>query len=155
MTTVPFQHQQTNNFETLLVDYFLELDAGIPEDTIRSKILQLFLKEEQYGILHIAFACHNAHPIGFAIYQIDTPESDWCKYPGQGCIREFYIQPQYRRQGFGRMLAAWTQAHLQQLGARQLYLTADDAAPFWLACGFVHSHQLCSNDFEIMTKRLL
>ena len=41
---------------------------------------------------------------------------------------------------------------LRALGAEHLNLTSDDAAAFWERCGFSNSHELCSNELEILTK---
>lgn len=152
MTICPYTPLHRKSFETMLVDYFTELSAGIPEETIRTRILDLFLDLESRGIIHIAMALENSSPIGFSVYQIDSPQSDWCKRPGWGSIREFYIQPPHRSKGLGTQLAAWTEDQLRRLGAQSLYLTADDAIPFWEHCGFSNTHEFCSNELEILTK---
>lgn len=139
-------------FANLLVAYFTELDIGIPEEVIRSKILPLILQEQHSKTLEIALMQEHDQYTGFSIYQIDSPDSDWCKRPGWGCIREFYIRPHLRRNGFGRVLAQWTEARLREMGATGLYLTADDALPFWAACGFHRCDEICSNNLEILTK---
>lgn len=138
-------------FSNLLAEYFRELDDTLPESVVRGAIETLILDEWSRNILHIAVAVDGA-PMGFSIYQIDTPDSDWCKRPGWGCIREFYIRPQDRRQGCGTQLAAYCEQNLYKLGAAQLYLTADDAISFWTHCGYRPSGETGSNDLEILTK---
>lgn len=152
MTILQYDPSHRTHLETMLVDYFTELSAGIPEPVIRDKILSLILNEHSQNILRIAIALENQIPMGFSIYQIDSPKSDWCKFPGWGSIREFYIKPKYRRLGHGSQLAAWTDQQLRKMGAVKLYLTADDAIPFWQHCGFSNSHEFCSNELEILTK---
>lgn len=152
MNIIHYDQSIQHQFETMLVDYFGELESGIPEHIIRGRLLDLLLGLRQKDILHIAIATENGTPVGFSLYQIDTPESDWCKKEGWGCIREFYIAKAYRRKGFGTALAAFSERHLRKLGVKQLYLTADTAVPFWERCGYRNTYELCSNDLEIMTK---
>lgn len=151
MTVIPFDPTYRHIFETMFVDYFTEI-SGIPEAIIREKILNLFVNSHTRDILRIAIALNDTTPIGFSVYQIDTPQSDWCKHPGWGSIREFYIHPHFRSQGLGTALAAWTDRELKAMGAEHLYLTADDAIPFWQHCGYSKTNELCSNELEILTK---
>lgn len=152
MQILPYDPGMNTPLADLLVEYFTDMDAGIPENTIRTKILSLFLQGCARNALEIALATEADHCIGFSIYQIDSGNSDWCKRPGWGCIREFYIRPDRRRQGLGQELAGWTENRLREMGATHLYLTADDALAFWTFCGFVNSHETCSNELEILTK---
>ena len=151
MTIVPYEKTIRPQFTALLVDYFRELDDSLPEHFIRGKLLDLLLRQQEAGILHIAVAMEDT-PIGFSLFQIDVPESDWCKCPGWGCIREFYIAPAYRRRGYGKALADFSESQLHRLGAKKLYLTADTASGFWAQCGYGNTHEICSNDLEIFTK---
>lgn len=152
MTISQYEPSYHPQLETMLVDYFTELSAGIPETVIRGKILEMLLDEESRDILRIAIALKNDAPIGFSIYQIDSPKSDWCKKEGWGSIREFYIHPNFRSRGLGTELAAWTDQELRKMGASHLYLTADDAIPFWQHCGYSKTNEFCSNELEILTK---
>lgn len=140
-------------FEEMLVDYFSDdLQSGLPEAFIHGKLMDLFTEQSAKGIIHIAIVEESGIPIGFAIYQIDTPESDWCKRPGWGFIREFFIRRTHRRRGCGTKLAAFVEQQLRCSGASQLYLTADDATEFWMSCGYCNTHDVCSNDLEILIK---
>lgn len=152
MTIIPFEPAHRPQFETMLLDYFNELSSGIPESVIRERIMELFLGEQNLGIIQIAITLNDDIPIGFSVYQIDTPKSDWCKRPGWGSIREFYIRPDFRCRGLGTELAAWTERELRKMGAQHLYLTADDAIPFWQHCGYSKTNEFCSNELEILTK---
>lgn len=141
-----------NAFEKMLVEYFVhDLQSDIPEDIIRDKLLPHIENQLEKGIIHVAIAVEDS-PIGFSIYQIDTPESDWCKRPGWGFIREFRIDKTCRGKGYGRKLAEHTERKLHALGAAQLYLTSDTAAGFWERCGWRNSQETCSNGLEIFVK---
>ena len=148
MTIVNYDRNKHQQFIDMLVEYFND----IPEHITRGRILDLFHAEQQQSIIQIALCLDNQNPIGFTIYQIDRPESDWCKRPGWGFIREFYISPEYRNKGFGSQLAAYSEIELQRLGAKQLYVTAEASIGFWEQCGYINTHTSCSNDQFIMVK---
>lgn len=127
------------DFEALFLPYFQELEANEPQplspQVIIGKILPFVLGQWEKGIIRIDL-CLADDVAGFAIYQIDAPESDWCKLPGWGFIREFYVTPTLRRQGVGRHMAEHVLHRLRELGASQVYLTSDSAVAFWQRCGF-------------------
>lgn len=152
MTIIQFDKNSRTLLGDMLVAYFNELSGDIPKHFVRGKLLDLFEDMCSRQIIHISIAFLDDLPIGFSIYQIDSELSDWCKRPNWGCIREFYISPTYRRKGYGSMLAIHAEGHLYALGAEHIYLTADDAVSFWEHCGYRNTHELCTNDLEIMTK---
>ena len=120
----------------LMVAYFPEVDADIPEEIIRGKLSDLIDEQHSQGILHVTVATKKETPIGFSIFQIDTPESDWCKRPGWGFIREFYIAKQYRSIGKGRFLAEQAELLFQKKQVEHIYLNTSGALGFWLRCGY-------------------
>ena len=154
MNIIEYAPELRRVFEEMLVEYFMrDLQSDIPEDIIRGKLLNFIISNAEKSIDHIAIAQENGISIGFSIYQIDTPESDWCKRLGWGFVREFYIQKAYRGINCGKDLATYTEQQLRALGAEQLYLTSDGGAiGFWEKCGWRNTHEICSNGLEIMTK---
>ena len=154
MQITPYHPSIRESFADLLTAYFEELDAGIPESIVRGSIMDLLDRLTRQHIIHMAAATQDSRIIGFVICQIDSEHSDWCKRPGWGCIRECCVKPGYRGSGIGRRLAAWAEQILKSRGATEVYLTADTAQGFWLACGYSNTHEICSNDLEIMTKKL-
>ncbi len=152
MTIIHYDRSLRTPFQEMLVAYFSEIQSNIPDDIIRGKLLELIEKMYYEHTIHVAIPFSEAVPCGFSIYQIDTVQSDWCKRPGWGFIREFYITPPLRRRGIGKALSEYTEKHLRQLGATQLYLTADHVTAFWEKCGFYNTLETCSNDLQIMTK---
>ena len=155
MNILDYNAALRSQFEELLITYFtVDLNSDIPEDIIRGKLMDLISKQTEDGVIHVAIATENDSAIGFSIYQIDSAESDWCKRPGWGFIREFYVVTAYRHQGFGTALAAYSEEKLLQLGTRQIYLTSDDAADFWLYCGHLKTEEICTNDLPIFEKYL-
>ncbi len=136
----------------MMADYMSELKSDIPEDIIRGKLSDHIDRMCESGIIRVSIAFDSVTPAAFSVFQIDTPESDWCKRPGWGFIREYYVVPEYRKTGIGRNLAAYTEQELHNMGADQLYLTSTEAAPFWCKCGWRLTHELCSNGQYILEK---
>jgi len=154
MIVYPYNQTMKKALIEMMASYFPEVDAGIPEEIIRGKLFELIQGQHEAGIVHIFVGFSGAEAIGFSFFQIDNPKSDWCKRPGWGLIREFYIRPEFRRKGRGRQLESQTVKTLQKMGAEQLYLTADSKAiPFWVYCGWENTGELCSNDLYIFEKR--
>ena len=72
--------------------------------------------------------------IGFAHFAI---VSDGSK-AGCGFIMEFYITPDYRRMGYGKLFYEHIEKTLSGHGAKKLYLTSDTltGVSFWISMGF-------------------
>lgn len=131
-----------------------DLEETCPDKILREKIWRgVFVTGWEKGLLSIALALADGEPAGFVIYQVDSPESDWCKRPGWGLIREFCIAPEFRRRGYGRALAEYAERELSRK-ADQLYLTAHDeaAVKFWTACGFSETGEVNKNGTRTMVK---
>lgn len=129
-----------------------DLKMELASEAIREKIWRgIFVGGWENGALCIALAVVNGEVIGMAVYQIDSRESDWCEREGWGCIREFFIQPNYRGMGYGRRLADYAERELREK-AERLYLTADSAVGFWRACGYEKTDGRNENGTYTMTK---
>lgn len=152
MTIIPYSAQLKHTLSDLMTAYMAELDCGIPEEIIRGKLAELIDRQCREKIIFADIVMDGQTAAGFSVYQIDTEQSDWCKRPGWGFIREFYISPAFRGHGTGRLLADHTEKALRALGAEKLYLTSTDAVPFWRACGWTLTQALCSNDQYILEK---
>ena len=152
MTIIPYSKTCKQTLADNMAAYMAELDCGIPEEIIRGKLADFIDNQWESGIIRIDLLMEKDICAGFSVYQVDSPESDWCKRPGWGFIREFYIDPSFRKTGMGRKLAEHTEVTLRTMGAEQLYLTSDGAIPFWLACGWKLSEEVCSNGQSILEK---
>ena len=109
------------------------------------------------GIMPIDLICLGDSIIGFIMYQIDTPKSDWCQKEGYGCIREMYIQKDYRKQGYGKILVAHAENELKKLSAQHIYITADDdnSIAFWQCIGYADTGEICeANNGNILIKQV-
>lgn len=152
MTIQPYDKTKRTQLSDMMAAYMAELNCGIPEEIIRGKLADFIETQWKRGIIRIDLCMNDDRCAGFTVYQIDREESDWCKRPGWGFIREFYIIPSCRCTGAGRFLAAHTEHRLREMGADRLYLTSTDAAPFWQKCGWVRTEDLCSNGQYILEK---
>lgn len=152
MTIIDYSKSNKDTLANMMTAYMAELDCGIPENVIREKLVDFIDGLCGKGIIRVVIVFHCDTPAAFSVFQIDTPESDWCKRPGWGFIREFYVIPEYRKNGIGRQLSNYTEQALRTMGAAQLYLTSTDAIPFWKKCGWKVTGDLCSNDQYILEK---
>lgn len=152
MTIIPYNDSMREPLLEMLSAYFPEVDSDIPEDILRGKLISLIQSQHDRGILQIRLAFEAELAVGFSIFQIDTPESDWCKRPGWGFIREFYIRPSFRKRGFGHALARDTEQSLRRMGARQMYLTSGKGISFWKSCGWQETGEVCTNQLNILEK---
>ncbi len=97
----------------------------------------------------------NNKPIGFIMYQIDSPESDWCQKDGFGFIREVYIDKGLRNQGLGKLLVAHAEQSLKDKNVEQIYLTSDDSGLFWNQCGYKITDRIgYKNEDPIYVKKI-
>ncbi len=136
------QAEHREAFAQLFSDYFDELFADHPKDNIPKHILPRIVDiigEETQKYKEWLYLCvqDNAF-IGFALFQIDTPDNPMCKRPGWGFIREFCIVPAHRRKGYAKAMCRFAEEVLGQNGANKIYLTADatTGVPFWAAVGY-------------------
>jgi len=99
-------------------------------------------------ILHI-----DDSPMGFIMYQVDSPKSNWCEKEGYGFIREMYIHKDYRKQGYGKTLVAHAESELKRLSVPHIYLTSSNDA-FWLSVGYASTGETCEkNNNHILIKQ--
>lgn len=95
------------------------------------------LKQVSEKTVYMFLCIKNNEVVGFSISQIDNERSDWNKLTDYGFIREFYILPNHRKKGYGKILAQHTIKNLVANGAKSVYLDTDkNAKEFWIKCGF-------------------
>lgn len=156
MRIIEFSETYYDAWAELFCTYF-ESDLGTigEHDILMNKLCPFILDELKRGIVRQRLAVEGDTVIGFSEFQIDAEESDWCKRPGWGCIREFCVAKEYRGKGIGTALALDSENQLVQMGVKDIYLTSDTAVGFWEKCGYTDTHELCSNDCYIMTKSMV
>lgn len=72
--------------------------------------------------------------MGFAHFKVDRIER-----VGWGYIMEFYIIPDFRRKGLGRILYGFIKEEFMKFGINNIWLTAsrENGEPFWCSLGFM------------------
>ncbi len=134
----PCREKDLPAFRELLAQYFRE-ELHLPLSDEQADDLAEDIYAEIAAEVPLALAFRRRRPVGFINYQLDHPESSWCFHPGWGCIRELYVMPEHRGKGIARALVYHAARYAKKHGAAVLYLTADDAIPFWQALGFARS----------------
>lgn len=86
--------------------------------------------------------------IGIANFAINIGGIRGIIDPGYGFVMGFYIIPEMRRLGFGKMFFEHIENVLKIDGANYLYLTPDAVSgiPFWNALGFEDSKKIDPDD---------
>ncbi len=141
---VQVQKEKDNHvalFRAMMRRYTAELDAHRNRHT-REELLSQFTN----GLLfmlgphdrHLEFAYLDGTAVGFLYGKIDHVGHKGFIKPEYGYIMEFYVEPSYRRQGYGTQMARRIERLFAGHGAERMYLTADPVTgrPFWEAMGF-------------------
>ena len=92
--------------------------------------------------------------VGFIQFQM-TVFSNWFFQEPFGFIREFWIHPSCRRQGFGTGLLHKAEKYFKDHGVYRAVLTTDSAEAFYLANGFEKAPGIkAKNKMEVLVKHL-
>ena len=106
------------------------------------------------GFTYLDLLHLDGNPVGFVMYRVDHPESDWCEKEGFGFIREMYIRKDQRKHGYGKMLANHSENELKKLSVPYVYLTSSNDA-FWLGVGYTDTGEVCDkNNLNILIKEV-
>jgi len=145
-------------FESLMYPYIDELnehsDRPLP-DKFRKKWIDSIIAMQGPSDRHLELCFADNEPVGFLYGKVDHADHNGFIKPGYGYIMEFYVSPQYRRKGYGRMMYRRLEACFAGDGAKMMYLTADPVTgrPFWEAMGFRSSGERSpENRLEIYEK---
>ena len=131
-------------FALLLHEYIREMNAHserpLPEQFVQKwcdSILSMQGPADRY--LELCYAAEIL--VGFLYGKIDHEDHNGFIKPGCGYVMEFYVRPEYRRKGYGRMMFRQLEQMFRYGGAKMMCLTADPVTgkPFWEAMGFVNT----------------
>lgn len=107
-----------------------------PDDWLDAYVKHIFA--DQGKSRHIWWAMDEGRRVGFAVAIITPHPTD--KQRVQGTIAEFFVYPEYRREGFGRRMAEALIEFFQGQGASDIHasVTAGNVRGlrFWEACSF-------------------
>lgn len=145
---------------SLMTSYIAELDQNHHRAT-SSEFISRWIKSiiEIQGDYdrHLEFCYDGELLIGFLYGKIDHTEHKGFIKPGYGYIMEFYVKPEYRRQGYGRAMFFHLEKLFAHNGVKRMYLTSDPITgiPFWKSMGFIDSNKKSpENDLEIYEKEI-
>ena len=92
--------------------------------------------------------------LGFLQFQM-TGFSNWFFEEPFGFIREFWVHPAHRRQGYGKSLLRAAETYFSEHGAYRSILTSDDAVAFYLANGYEKAPGIqAKNEMEVLVRNL-
>ena len=131
-------------FSQLFSDYLDEIFSDNPDDNLPKHVLPRIINtivEETQKYKEWLYLCAEVSTyIGFAMFQIDTPDNPMCKRNGWGFIREFYIVPSQRKKGHAKSLCNFIEEIMAENNGSDIYLTADKTSEsFWEAVGYTFS----------------
>lgn len=134
-----------SHFQTAFRAYFAELEIPV------SDWEGLFREMNEEGN-NLAYFLPDG--TGFLQFQL-TGFSNWFFEEPFGFVREFWVHPAHRRQGYGSRLLERAEDYFLEHGARRVLLTADDAVDFYLARGYEKAPGIrAKNKMEVLVKTL-
>ncbi len=123
-------------FRDWMRHYREEINGEAPPDDWLDQYLKVLFKD-QGKTRHIWWAMDQSRKVGFAVATLQRGMVDG---RSQGMVAEFFIYPEYRREGLGRRLAEAVIEFLRAQGAGEVYaaVVAGNVRGlrFWEACGF-------------------
>lgn len=121
-------------FNRLFTDYYKELDC---DEDAEHLLKEYVVPDYISGMYKIDVLLSDGKACGFVVYQIDDIDNEWNLKEGCGDIREIYVAPAERKQGFGKFLLYTAEMKMKESGAKISYLLPyDKAEPFFTACGY-------------------
>ena len=146
MNYVQIANIQYPLFHKLMEAYYREgEDAETPQEEIDGFISFLYDLCLQ-GRIHGCVAW-DGEPVGFALWNVDSPEGVFCQKPGFGTILEIGVSKGFRGNGFGSKLVKFA---LSQMTVSEYYVCAyGPAEAFWKKCGFHDSGSIAENGLKI------
>ena len=145
-------------FRALMTSYMEELDAHSDEPLpmeLLPKWIDSIIAMQGPSDRHTELCYVGDDLIGFLYGKVDHEDHKGFIKPGYGYIMEFYVRPQYRRNGYGKRMFLHMEHLFRKDGAKRMYLTADPVSgkPFWEAMGFANTgEQSPENKLDIYEK---
>ncbi len=130
-----------DTFHDLMQAYAKELDEHQHRNTdpeILKRWTDSIIAKQHDSTRCLKLCYDNKELIGFLYGRIDRPEDKGCKRVGWGYIMEFYVVPEQRRKGYGKIMYGHLEAFFKAERVNGIYLTVDPVTgkPFWEAMGF-------------------
>lgn len=132
-------------FHDWMRHYREEIDGETPPEEWLDAYLKVLFKD-QGATRHIWWALDGGKRVGFAVAALQRGMVDG---RSTAMIAEFFVYPEYRREGYGRRVAEAVIEFLRAAGAGEIYAAVVvgkvdvRGLRFWEACGFqLHRYSL-------------
>ncbi len=142
--TVKDKRKYNKLLESIMLPYCRELDSNVgretPDATLKKFIASIVsMSEDKDRFVELCYLGEDL--IGFAYGKIDREEHRGYVRPNWGYVMEFYVKPEYRRNGYGKEIYNHLENTFKSHGVSNIWLTADPVTgePFWRAIGFTNS----------------
>ena len=152
--------ERKQDFHKLMQIYSKELDENQNRNTdekILSKWTDSIIAKQYENGRCLKLCCHDNKLIGFLYGKIDMPEDMGYKKIGFGYVVEFFVQPEYRRKGYGKEMFCCLESFFRENGVKRMYLTADPVTgkPFWEALDFIRTEEISpENNLSVYEKEV-
>ena len=137
-------------FRSAFQSYFAELDISVKDwDGLFQE-----MNDEGNNFAYLLLD-ESGETLGFIQFQV-TGFSNWFFEEPFGFIREFWVAPAHRRQGYGKTLLRLAEAYFAEHGMYRVILTPDDnAVNFYLTNGYEKAPGIrAKNKMEVFVKTL-
>ena len=137
--------------------YFNELDENENDKPTKDEIIndlkRRISNQGKRSDMHFELIFCDNTLIGFSHFAVVLGGSQ----AGWGFIMEFYIVPEFRRKGYGKLFYKHIEKTLKNDGAENIFLTCDTITgePFWIAMGYNDSGKIDpDNNLPVYIKNL-
>lgn len=127
--------------ESLMIPYSIEIDSHHNRETPTELIQEItrgMLNMQGDTDRHLKLCYEEEKLIGFLYGKVDHVGHKGFIKPEYGYIMEFYVKPEFRRNGYGKAMYQRLEQLFASHGTELMYLTSDPITgePFWKAMGF-------------------
>lgn len=136
--------KQFQHLLSMWIPYFKEIGSTESDSMIIKYAKQRVNIQGNREDMHFELCFDDSILIGFCFYAVDLGGIKGILPPNLGYIMEFYILPQYRRQGYGSEMFKHIEKTFLSHCIESMYLTPDEVngKPFWCSLGFVDSGKI-------------
>jgi len=144
MKYIQIQKDNDEQFQQLLdmwIPYLKEVGNTESDSVITKYGRQRVNIQGKRDDMHFELCFNDSNMVGFCFYAVDLGGIKDILAPNFGYIMEFYVLPQYRRQGYGSDIFKQIQKNFLSHSTESMFLTPEEvsAEAFWGSVGFVDS----------------
>lgn len=135
----PLKDVHVNAFKSLFKNYYQEL--GCDED-IEHLLDEYIIADCIAGLVSIDLLDVDGKTAGFVIFQVDGKDNEWNFKEGMATIREIYLSPEFRGNGYGKFMLLSAELKLLEKGANSSYVLPDEySVEFFEKCGYKQTEE--------------